>query len=134
MADLSDISVLAVEDQTQARKVLQLCLKEIGVDQIYTADDGMEAMNFMGTCGDLVNMIICDWNMPKMSGIELLRQIRSADPDIPFIMITGRADQASVMDAKLDQVSAYIAKPYSVDQLKLKIKYFANQMFEEEET
>ena len=91
MEEVSEMVVLAVEDQSQARKVLLLCLKEIGISQIYTANDGQEAMSFMGDCGDLVNMIICDWNMPKMTGIELLRQIRSVDPDIPFIMVTGRA-------------------------------------------
>ncbi len=128
MQDISDIVVLAVEDQSQSRKVLQLCLKELGISQIYTANDGAEALDFMGTCGDLINMIICDWNMPKMSGLELLRQIRSADPDLPFIMVTGRADHDSVMDAKLDGVSAYVAKPFSVSDLKKKISHFTTQM------
>lgn len=118
---ISDFVVLAVEDQSQAKKVLQMSLKEIGVNQVFTADDGMEALQFLGTCGDLVNIVICDWNMPKMTGIELLCQIRSADPYIPFLMITGRTDQDSVMEAKLSGVSAYIAKPYSVTELEKKL-------------
>ena len=126
MEEVSEMMVLAVEDQSQSRKALLLCLKEIGIKQVYTAKDGQEAMSFMGECGDLVNMIICDWNMPKMTGLEFLRQIRSVNPDIPFIMVTGKADHDSVMDAKLNGVSAYIAKPYSVDDLKKKIAHFAH--------
>jgi len=127
-SDLSEFVVLAVEDQSQARKVLQMSLKELGVNQVFTADDGQEALNFLGTCGELINIVICDWNMPKLTGIDLLKQIRSADPDIPFLMVTGRADQESVMEAKIDGVSAYIAKPYSVKELERKLLYLQNHL------
>jgi len=59
---------------------------------------------------------------------DLLKQIRSADPDIPFLMVTGRADQESVMEAKIDGVSAYIAKPYSVKELERKLLYLQNHL------
>lgn len=124
---VADFVVLAVEDQVPALKVLQMSLKELGINQIFTADDGHEALQFLGACGDLVNIVICDWNMPRLTGIELLSQIRSVDPDIPFLMITGRADQESVMEAKISGVSAYIAKPYSVDELEKKLIYLQNQ-------
>jgi len=126
--DFSEFVVLAVEDQSQARKVLQMSLKELGVNQIFTADDGQEALNFLGSCGDLVNIVICDWNMPRMTGLDLLKQIRSADPDLPFLMVTGRADQDSVMEAKTDGVSAYIAKPYSVKELERKLNYLQKHL------
>jgi len=128
---IADFVVLAVEDQSQARKVLRMSLKELGVNQIFTANDGIEALSFLGSCGDLVNLIICDWNMPKMSGIELLNQVRSADPDVPFLMITGRADEESVMEAKISQVSGYIAKPYSVKELEKKLSYLRDKALEE---
>jgi CheY-like chemotaxis protein len=65
--------------------------------------------------------VLADWNMPVMDGNELLRQIRSADPDIPFIMITGRADRNSILEAKNSGVSSYIAKPFSVEHLEKKL-------------
>jgi two-component system chemotaxis response regulator CheY len=123
LESIADFVVLAVEDQTPALKVLQMSLKELGINQIFTAEDGYEALQFLGSCGDLVNIVICDWNMPKMTGIELLTQIRSVDPLVPFLMITGRADHESVMEAKVNGVSGFIAKPYSVDELEKKLRY-----------
>jgi len=124
---IADFVVLAVDDQSPALKVLQMSLKELGVNQIFTADNGYEALQFLGSCGDLVNVVICDWNMPKLTGIELLTQIRTVDPDIPFLMVTGRADHESVMEAKINGVSAYIAKPYSVNELEKKLQYLQAQ-------
>ena len=60
--------------------------------------------------------------MPKLSGLDVLRQIRTVDPDMPFIMITGAADSDSVIAAKTSGVTAYIAKPFSQDELKKKLK------------
>ena len=127
LESLADFVVLVVEDQPQARKVLQMALNELGIDQVFTAADGYEALQFLGSCGDMVNIIICDWNMPNLTGIELLNQIRSTDPNIPFLMLTGRADQESVMEAKIGGVSAFIAKPYSVKELEKKLLYLQHQ-------
>lgn len=103
------------------RNILQGMLTDIGIHQVFMAKDGVEALLFMGDCGDLISVVLADWNMPHMDGAELLRQIRTADPDIPFIMITGRADRASVLEAKSSGVSSYIAKPFSVEQLEKKL-------------
>ena len=57
-----------------------------------------------------------DWNLPHVSGLELLRQIRASDPDLPFLMVTGASDRESVIVAKENGVTGYLAKPYSQDQ------------------
>ena len=74
-------------------------------------------MTFIDSAFDFVNVIICDWNMPNMNGVEFLRQLRSVDAEIPFLMVTGRTDVNSVVEAKSSGVTAYISKPFSPQQL-----------------
>lgn len=118
---LDGLGVLVVEDSAEMRKILQGMLTDIGINQVFLAKDGMEALLFMGDCGDMIDMVLADWNMPIMDGGELLRQIRSADPDVPFIMISGRVDKNSILEARSSGVSSYIAKPFSVGQLQKKL-------------
>ncbi len=118
---LSDLRVLAVDDIDQARKLLRGMLKDLGIYQVFMAEDGKEALDFLGDCENMINVIICDWNMPKVTGLEILRQIRTVDPDIPFLMVTGNADPESVKLAKADGVTGYLAKPYSENALKKKL-------------
>lgn len=79
-----DARVLLVDDQSEARALTRNMLLELGVTQIFEASDGREALNFIDSAFDFVDLVLCDWNMPKMSGVELLRQIRTVDPDMPF--------------------------------------------------
>lgn len=119
--DLKMMKILLVEDQDHAMKLVRMILRELGVTQIFTAKDGREAIEFLGECEDLVNVIISDWNMPRMSGLELLRQVRTVRPNIPFIMVTGRATIDSVKQARDGGVTAYLAKPFSPEQLERKV-------------
>lgn len=83
----------------------------------------MLALDFMGFADgdDSVDVILCDWNMPRLSGLELLKQIRTCGPDLPFLMITGNADLEAVVEAKTYGVTGYIRKPFSADQLRKKL-------------
>ena len=63
--------------------------------------------------------------MPNMTGVELLRQVRSVDADMPFIMITGRKDQDSVLEAKAAGITGYITKPFSIVELERKVRAIA---------
>ena len=119
---LADLKVLAVEDNVQARALLRSTMKELGIDQIFMAKDGKEALDFLGDCDDMINVIICDWNMPRVTGLEILRQVRTVDSDIPFMMVTGAADRESVSIAKENGVTSYLTKPYSQDDLGKKLK------------
>ena len=60
--------------------------------------------------------------MPAMTGVEFLRQLRTVDPDVPFLMITGRSDMESVVEAKASGVTGYIRKPFSALQLETKLR------------
>ena len=126
--DLEDLKILVVEDNLQARTMIRMVCKELGINQVFTASDGKEALDFLGACDDLVDIIICDWKMPRLSGIELLNQVRTVDPDMPFVMLTGLADIESVTAARVGGVSAYLRKPFSPGQLEAKIRYLAERL------
>lgn len=122
MNEFSDYRVLIVEDQADARAMLRNMLGEFGITQIFESGNGREAMSFMDSAFDFVNLVICDWNMPGLSGVELLRQLRSVNMEVPFLMVTGRSDMGSVMEAKTSGVTAYIRKPFSPNQLEVKLR------------
>lgn len=119
---IEGLKVLIVDDQPEVRIMVRDMLADCGIARTFEASNGHEAMQFMDTDFETVSMVICDWNMPKMSGIDFLRQIRTVYPDLPFLMVTGQADKNSVLEAKLAGVSAFIRKPFSPEQLENKIK------------
>ena len=124
---IKDLKVLVVEDQKEARSMLRNMLHEMGVTQVFESADGREGLNFMDAAFDFVDIVLCDWNMPNMSGVEFLRQLRSVDPDMPFLMITGRSDIDSVTEAKASGVTAYIRKPFSAAQLEAKLRVLCHR-------
>ncbi len=126
-SDLSELKVLIIDDMTEARAMLKNMLVNMGITQVFEAGDGREGMRFMDSAFDFVDIVLCDWNMPGMDGINLLRQLRSVDEAFPFLMITGRGDITSVSEAKSVGVSGYILKPYSMVQLEAKIRILATR-------
>lgn len=125
---LEKLKVLIVDDQSDARSMVRGMLMELGITQIFEATDGKEAMTFTDAAMDMIDVVICDWNMPKMTGIDLLRQMRSVMPDIPFLMLTGRGDLDSVAQAKSCGVTAYIRKPFSPANLEIKLRVIKSKM------
>lgn len=117
------LRVLLVEDSMKAMDLIRGMLQDMGVTQIYTAKQGLEALEIMGVMGgsDAVDLILCDWNMPEMSGIEFLKRVREDDPDLAFLMITGVSNQDAVAEAISLGVTGYIKKPFSADDLKKKL-------------
>lgn len=125
---LSDLKILLVEDQAEARAMLRNMLMELGITQIFEASNGREALSFLDSAFDFIDVVVCDWNMPSMTGVEVLRQLRSVDPAMPFLMVTGRSDIESVSEAKSCGVTAYIRKPFSPKQLEAKLRIIMYKM------
>lgn len=123
-----NLKILVVEDQQEMRTLVRNMLAESGVTQIFEAADGREALQFMDMAYDCINLIICDWNMPGVSGLDLVRQIRTTDTAIPVLMLTGRHDKTSVLEAKMAGVTAYIGKPFSEEQLASKLRVIHEKM------
>ena len=125
---VEDITVLIVEDQDDVRAMIKSMTMDIGLTQAFEATDGREALSFLDALDDYVDLIICDWNMPGMNGVELLRQVRSVYKDMPFLIVTGRDDMDSVLEAKSSGATAYIRKPFTLPQLEAKIRVAARKI------
>ncbi len=139
MSDLIDnqvakFKILVVDDNAEMCAMLRNMLKDFGLMRIFTSKDGTEAMEVLNDAVDNqpFDVILCDWNMPGITGIELLRQIRSCDPDLPFIMITGNADKASVKEALDHDITDYIVKPFAPATLQKKLRVVARMLSQRE--
>lgn len=116
-----DMKILIVDDFATMRRILKNILGQLGLNNILEADDGTTALSVLEQ--ERVDFIISDWNMPKMSGIDLLRHVRATEEfkDIPFLMVTAEAQQEHIIEAVKAKVSNYIIKPFTPDTLNEKI-------------
>jgi len=114
--------VLVVDDQLTMREVTRLALQEMGVRQILDAENGDDA--FKKATTQPLDMIISDFNMPGMDGLGLLRAVRGhpAVRKLPFILVTGRGDNALVVTAAQAGVNNYIVKPFTAEMLREKVE------------
>lgn len=126
--DLSRLRVLVVDDEPNVVLTVREMLRDMGVTRSYGAKDGQEALDFLRSHDDAVDVIITDWNMPRMSGVELLKDARSAHPDAAVLLVTGRADQDSVIQARELGVKAYLRKPFSAMELRSKLVLLSKQL------
>jgi len=115
--------VLVVDDSSVMRQIIKKNLKELGFADISDAEDGAAGLKKLGGEGPF-DLVVSDWNMPKMTGIEFLKAVR-ADAGLKgtnFIMVTSEADKAKIVEAVEAGVSQYIVKPFNANQLEEKIK------------
>ena len=122
---LSELQVLVVDDQANALNLIKDMLKSMGVQAVHTAADAATALELLNERKDMVDVVLCDWSMPQMSGLELLKEVRKSHRDLPFVMVTGTADPSSVLAAKDGGVSGYIRKPFSSEELRKKMNTVA---------
>jgi two-component system chemotaxis response regulator CheY len=122
MPAAKSISVLVVDDQLTMRALVRTGLQQLGFADLQEAPDGEEALRVMLT--KPTQLVISDFNMPKLDGLGLLRAIRAHEPirTTAFIMLTGRADKELVQRAVQYGVNNYLVKPFTVTTLKEKIE------------
>jgi two-component system chemotaxis response regulator CheY len=116
------LKVLVVDDQNSVRQMTRIMLDQIGVRHIHEAENGVKAIDTAST--QPLDLIISDYNMPEMDGMELLRAVRGhpAARRIPFILVTGRGDRELVVKAAQAGANNYVVKPFTADILKTKIE------------
>ena len=117
----TSIKVLIVDDFATMRRILKNILKQLGFKNLVEADDGTTALAKLKT--EKIDFIVTDWNMPKMSGLDLLKEVRSdaAMKDIPVLMVTAEALQENIIAAIKAGVSNYIVKPFDAATMSEKI-------------
>jgi two-component system chemotaxis response regulator CheY len=125
MAIDKNMKILVVDDFSTMRRIVKNILRQLNFNNIVEADDGASALDILQK--EKVDMVVSDWNMPKMTGLELLKAVRADDAlkDIPFLMVTAEAQQENIIEAVKSGVSNYIVKPFTAETLGQKI----NQVF-----
>ncbi|OPX94166.1 MAG: Chemotaxis protein CheY [Syntrophorhabdus sp. PtaU1.Bin002] len=110
--------VLVVDDFATMRKIVKNVLKQINLDNVVEAENGKHALTVLNE--DSVDLIISDWMMPEMTGIEFLKVCKGDEEKkkIPFIMVTAEGQKDSVMEAIKSGVDNYIVKPFTPEKLK----------------
>lgn len=121
MALDTTMPVLVVDDYKTMVRIIRNLLKQLGFNDVDDAADGAEAYQKME--GRKYGLVISDWNMPEMTGYELLKQVRGTDgmSKTPFIMVTAESKTENVIAAKKAGVNNYIVKPFNAQTLKGKI-------------
>lgn len=112
---------LVIDDDSASRTILIDLLHELGFKDITEKKSGGDAISFLNDNPDWRGIILCDWNMPHMTGTELYAHVKKNKPDVPFIMVTGRNDEESVIHAKDNGIYAYLLKPFSLAELERKM-------------
>ncbi len=122
------LKVLVVDDFPTMRRIVRNLLKQLGFEHIDEAEDGAQAL--IRLRGGNFGLVISDWNMPNMEGIELLRNVRK-EPEplknIPFLMVTAEAEKEKVIEAIKAGVDNYVVKPFTADILKEKLEKIAEK-------
>jgi two-component system, chemotaxis family, chemotaxis protein CheY len=117
---VAGLTALIVDDDASVRSLLTLMLQRLMSTPI-AAENGQQAIQLFRAAPALFDLVICDWNMPGLSGIDVCQQVRAERPKLPFLMLTARRDLESVKTAQKNGISSYIVKPFTADDLKAKI-------------
>jgi DNA-binding response OmpR family regulator len=119
---VSNLNILVVDDDDAMRELVARMLKRMKAADVRLAESGEQALRQLEG-GSQIDLVIADWNMSGMSGLELFKKVRAARPQLPFLLLTGRDDAASIVAAKTSGVPAYIVKPVTPQELDVKIAY-----------
>jgi len=117
------MKVLVVDDYATMRRIIRNLLTQIGFNDVDEAADGASALQKLRADGKF-GLVISDWNMEPMTGLQLLKEVRADAQlkDLPFIMVTAESKTENVVAAKQAGVNNYIVKPFNAETLKQKIQ------------
>lgn len=114
------MKALVVDDSLTIRRIIIKALATVGIPEAVEAGDGTEAVKAVSE--QSFDLILLDWNMPKMTGIDALRAIRANGCKTPVIMVTTEAEKSRVIEAIKTGANEYLIKPFSPEQLAAKVK------------
>ena len=127
MENKGDLKILVVDDMVTVRSLIKISLRKIGINDILEAFDGLEAWEKIEACinnNTPIDLVLCDWNMPNMNGLDLLRKIRTNEKTkhLPMILVTAEASKDHLVAAKLEGANGYVVKPINEEKLIDKIR------------
>ncbi|MDE2118580.1 MAG: chemotaxis response regulator CheY [Betaproteobacteria bacterium] len=124
----ANMKFLVVDDFSTMRRIVRNLLKELGFANVQEAEDGVDALNRLR--GEDFDFVVSDWNMPNMTGIELLRAIRSDAKleHLPVLIVTSEAKRENIIEAAQADASGYVVKPFTAATLDKKLKKIFEKM------
>lgn len=121
---MKNLQVLIVDDHKTMLRIVRNILGQVGIENVDEATDGTEALKLL--VNKKYDLIISDWNMMPMTGLELLQYVRTDNTynhkKVPFIMVTAESKPENVMEARKAGVDNYIVKPFNAETMESKIK------------
>ncbi|MDT8398928.1 MAG: chemotaxis response regulator CheY [Pseudomonadales bacterium] len=120
------MNILVVDDFPTMRRIVRSLLRELGFANVEEAEDGQDALSKLKSGG--FELVISDWNMPNLDGLEMLKQIRGADnlKHLPVLMVTAEAKKENIIAAAQAGANGYVVKPFTAVVLEEKL----NKIFE----
>lgn len=117
-----NLTVLVVDDFSTMRRIVRNILRDLDFKNIIEAEDGDAAVTILKT--QKVDLIVSDWNMPKMTGLDLLKWVRSNEKTakLPFLMVTAESQKENIIEAVKARVSNYVVKPFTAATLGEKLE------------
>jgi two-component system chemotaxis response regulator CheY len=114
---------LIVDDSVTMRRIIKNTLQKLGFKNFLEAGNGAEALDVMGKAKDNIDLILLDWNMPEMDGLEFLKIIKSSDDykEVPILMVTTEAAKEDILTALKHGVNNYVVKPFTPETLQSKV-------------
>ncbi|MDP6429111.1 MAG: response regulator [Rhodospirillales bacterium] len=122
------LHALVVDDDQSMISLIATVLQSMGVRRIERALDGDRALEMFQNDPNIVDFVICDWMMPKMSGLELLKQVRKLNSDIPFLMLTAKSTIDAVKLATDAGVSQFLTKPFTPIDLQKRVRAMTKEL------
>ncbi len=123
--DFGTVKVMVIDNEAFARKFVTRLLEAIGIGHVVTAASGADALAQLAEPDTDIDLVICDIEMPEMTGYEFVRQIRYGTvprfKDVPIVILTGYATEKNVQRAHTHKINGFVTKPPTVDILRLEI-------------
>jgi two-component system, chemotaxis family, chemotaxis protein CheY len=116
------LKLLVVDDSSTMRRIIKNTLSRLGYEDVFEGEDGVQGWEVLNNNPD-IGMLITDWNMPEMNGLELVKKVRKDTRfiDLPIIMVTTEGGKTEVITALKAGVNNYIVKPFTPQVLKEKL-------------
>lgn len=118
------MNVLIADPAEATRNIIRAVLRELQVEEVCQAVDGENALKVLAEAENTIDLIIADWDLPKLTGIEFLKKVKASAEykEIPFIITITDADSVKIMQAIKEKVNQCLVKPFTANQLIEKIK------------
>ena len=119
--------ILVVDDFSTMRRIVKMTLSQLGYEHITEAESAIEAQALLKE--SQFDLIVCDWNMPGMTGLDLLKWVRSQERlrTVPFLMVTAEAKKSNIIEAVQAGVTNYLVKPFNKQALEERIQAIATK-------